>query len=61
MTTNDTKIPLTEEQLRRFYKQAYKDGVEAKNICGGLYDIHDLPNRTVVYTALIKSAIETNK
>lgn len=54
-----TKVPMSIEELKKFYLEAYRDGQMARLVCGGLSNIklQDVSD-TEVYKTLIKSYIK---
>ena len=54
---DDEIIKLTYGQLKRFHLEAFKQGFESKNICGGLGKLDNV-NSSLTNEALIKSFIK---
>ena len=52
--TKQDKITITMEQLSKFYLQAYNDGRDAKNVCGGLSKLSSV-SATRMVPALLKA------
>lgn len=56
-TLDNEIIKLTYGQLKRFHLEAFKQGYQSKNICGGLGRLEEV-NSSLTNEALIKSFIK---